>query len=115
VSTKPHHAPQGPYFHGTRAVLQVGEALTTGCVSYDDSRQMCWATTSVDLAFFWAYQRETHVGEVLYVYEVELELVLVDPNVPRSDDAGEIDSVMSPSGRVVRLIEQMHESEHPTA
>ena len=89
--------------------------MATDIVGYDDDRQMCWATTSLDAALQWALQRGRHIGPILYVYEVALDDVLVDINVHRVGTLEDLTSVMSPHGRVVALVGQMHESEHPNA
>jgi hypothetical protein len=109
--------PPGPYFHGSRFELQPGVALRTDEVDnnpgIEDDRQRCWATTSWDSALQWALQRKYWMSDTLYIYEVELDDPEVDVNIHRVRINGEaIDSVMAPSGRVIRLVHQQPASDH---
>ena len=59
---------------------------------------MCFATTIFDHALHWAYQRGlSHGGDMLYVYEVELDEPQADINYVSLGADGLPTSVMSPS------------------
>src|SRR5690606_7191765 len=80
--SNPAAVPAGPYFHGTRLRYQPGDHLRVDVVNNmpgeEDDRLVCFATTSIDDALDWAYQRGIRWrGDVLYVYEVDL----VDPEI----------------------------------
>jgi len=99
-------APPGPYFHGTRSRLEVGDELETGVVDpcSGDDRQMVWADTDPNNALMWAIQRNRSRGLTCYVYEVELDQPEVDPLVSRPAGPAPVTSVMAPRGRVLRLV-----------
>lgn len=102
--------PPGPYFHGTRCVLADGTPLRPRTVdpSAGDERNMVWATTDPDAALGWARRRYPSMGDMLYVYEVELIDAEVDTNHHRDWETGAVTSVMAPSGIVVRLLRSAH-------
>jgi hypothetical protein len=108
--------PPGPYLHGTRRTYEPGALLWTDAVNTypgeEDDRQRCFATTSIDEALHWASQRAVSAGEVLNVYEVEMVEPEVDVNVHPHGSYGDITSVMSHTGRVVRLVRQVSPKEY---
>jgi hypothetical protein len=111
-------APGGPYDYGTRRLYAPGERLLTDVVSNiegeEDDRQMCFATTCLEHALHWAYQRGIcHGGDTLYVYEVEMSDPEVDVNMHRAGTLEPITSAMSARGRVIRLVRRVPEAEHP--
>ncbi len=77
---------------------------------------MCFATVVQDEALDWAYRRGIrHGGDALYVYEVDMEDPQVDVNAHRPGSLGPITSVMSPRGRVVRVVAEVAVSAYPHA
>jgi hypothetical protein len=112
MTDQPLAVPSGPYFHGTRQQLRIGQELVGGTVdpAFGDDRLMVWATIDVDQAFEWAAKRYRSVGPTLYVYELELYEAKNDANVSQ-DVTGVVTSVMAPRGRVVRLVGSMTETE----
>lgn len=69
---------------------------------------MCFATTSQDAALDWACRRGIrHGGDVLFVYEVQLEHPQVDVNMHGAGSLEAITSVMSPTGIVVGLAKEL--------
>ena len=112
--------PPGPYLHGSRREYDVDELLLTDVVcnieGEEDDRQMCFATISMEAALDWAYRRGIrHGGDMLYVYEVEMEDPQVDINMHAQGVDQAITSVMSPRGRVVRLAHQVAKADYPHA
>lgn len=97
--------PRGPYFHGTRHRIEIGDALKVGTINPKggDNRCVTWATTDYERALYWARKRNTSADSTLYVYEVELDDPEVDVNVHHGTREA-ITSVMAASGRVVRLV-----------
>ena len=82
----------------------------------EDDRQMCFATTSQEVAVDWAYSRGVrHGGETLYVYEVEMTDPQVDVNAHRPGTDGEITSVISERGIVIRVVQAVPKAEYPGA
>lgn len=113
----PYDVPSGPYLHGSRRRYAVGDLLPTDIISNmpgaEDFRQMCFATTSHRDALDWAYRRGIrHGGDTLYVYEVEMEDPEVDINMHRPGSLGPVTSVMSPRGRVVRVVDSVLVAEY---
>jgi hypothetical protein len=98
--------PPGPYFHGSRTELEVGQELKPGTVNpaNHDCRLVVWAFTNVDQALDRARARPLNEGSVQYVYEIELEGPMIDPNVPGGASAAESTSVMALRGHVLRLV-----------
>jgi hypothetical protein len=116
--------PPGPYFHGTRFAIEPGAAfdLTVpravdpdyewGLVSDPendgDSRRMFWATTDLEAALGWAYQKGVRLGyDRLYVWEVELDGPEVDTNMHQNRWNLPVTSVMAPTGRFVRVAQEV--------
>jgi|GEM_PF-3411118 hypothetical protein len=107
MTDQPITVPSGPYFHGTRRRLEIGQELLGGTVdpALGDDRLMVWANTDVRSAFQWAEKRYRELGPTLYVYEVELDEPTIDVNQEQV-----VTSVMAPRGRVVRLVATMSET-----
>lgn len=109
--------PDPPFLHGTSTAYAIGECLRTGTVrenldpEYSDLRQMCFATTSREVALDWACRRNISDPnrDTLFVFVVALTEPEVDTNMhgrmhyPGRDE--EITCVMSPRGRVVDVAE----------
>lgn len=109
--------PDPPFLHGTSTPYPIGDYLRTGTVGedpdpeYTDLRQMCFATTSREVALDWACRRNLSDKnrDTLFVFVVELTEPEVDTNMhgrmsfPGRDE--EITCVMSPRGRVVDVAE----------
>lgn len=115
--------PEPPFLHGTSTPYAIGDLLRTGTVredpdpEYNDHRQMCFATTSRDIALDWACRRNLsdRNRDTLFVLVVELAEPEVDTNMhgvmsfPGRDEA--ITCVMSPSGRVIDVAEAIPTTE----
>jgi hypothetical protein len=75
-----------------------------------------FATTSREQALDWAYRRGIrHGGDYLFVYEVEMAEPEVDINMHRPGSDEPITSVMSPCGKVIRVVEAVPKAEFPGA
>lgn len=106
MTDQPITVPSGPYSHGTRRRLEIGQELLGGVdPALGDDRLMVWANTDVRSAFQWAEKRYRELGPTLYVYEVELDEPTIDVNQEQV-----VTSVMAPRGRVVRLVATMSET-----
>ena len=121
---RPADVSRGPYLHGSRRVYKPGESLLTDVVNNqegeEDDRQMCFATTSLDEALWWAYARGLrHGDDMLYVYEVEMNDPHVDVNAhgarPYPGVDYKITSVMSARGRVIKIFHQVAVADYPRA
>lgn len=108
MTDQPITVPSGPYFHGTRQRLEIGQELLGGTVdpALGDDRLMVWANTDVHSAFQWAEKRHRELGPTLCVYEVELDEPTIDVNQKQV-----VTSVMAPRGCVVRLVATMSETQ----
>lgn len=77
--------PPPPYFHGSRAVIEIGDLLRTREVNPNegeehDPRLVAWASATYEKARAWAL-RVGLQGDTAYVYEVEMD-------APRSTRTG---------------------------
>jgi hypothetical protein len=112
--------PPGPYLHGSRYIYDAGDALLTDIVNgspdpdeYDD-RRMCFATTDIEQALWWAYARGIRWGgRMLFVYVVEMDTPEVDVNAHPRNSPAPFTSVMSPSGRVVGIHTETSLDDYP--
>lgn len=100
--------PPPPYFHGSRAVIEIGDLLRTREVNPNegeehDPRLVAWASATYEKARAWAL-RVGLQGDTAYVYEVEMDRPEVDPNWHRPGDPGPYVDVMAPTVRVVRVV-----------
>ena len=102
----PADVPSGPYFHGTRRALILGTALRADTVnpSGGDNRKMVWASTDAVAAMEWARLRYPLSGDTLYVSRGGPGQTLVDTNHHRHWETGPFQSVMAPSGTVIRVV-----------
>jgi hypothetical protein len=126
--------PEGPYFHGILFVIEPGAPFDlTVSLGYapendwgvvnsqdgeEDPRTMFWGTTDQGAALRWgaryAMRFEGRLDRV-YVWEVALDNPEVDVNAHGSERGmrdEEISSVMSLSGRFVRIVGEMSLTEY---
>jgi hypothetical protein len=98
--------PPGPFFHGSRFGIPIGEYLRPDEVDPGggDTRLRAFATTSLDEACRWAWQRNRAAGPTMYVYEVEVAAPEVDTNVHRMPYPQVVTSIMAERMQVVRLV-----------
>lgn len=116
----PEEVPVGPYLHGSRKKYEPGDLLLTDVINTmpgeEDERLMCFAIVSLEHALDWAYRRGIrHGGEIIYVYEVEMDNPKVDVNMHRPGAEGPVTSVMSPKGRVVKVAVEIPVADYPHA